>query len=75
MLSLTREQLLRRLVESQRSSLLALAINEDAKRYFTFKVEANSSQEVNIDVTEPLRAVTKKLLLRAIDIAYDENLD
>ena len=74
-LSLTREQLLKRLLEPQRVKLLVLAINEDARKVFPLRVQARNQTEINIDVTKPLGKLANKWLLRAIDLAYDETLD
>ncbi len=74
-LSLTKAQLLERLLEPQRTKLLVLAINEDVKKVFPIRIEAQNQAEINIDVTEALRTLSSKWLSRAINLAYDETLD
>ena len=77
-LSLTKTQLLERLLEPQRVKLLSLAINEDAKQVFPLhlQVQAQSNQaEINIDITEALGKLASKWLLRAIALAYEDSLD
>ena len=74
-LSLTKAQLLERLIEPQRIKLLVLAVNEDANKVFPIRAEVHNQAEINIDMTEILRKLSSKWLFRAIDLAYDETLD
>ena len=74
-LSLTHAQLLERLLQPQRIKLLVLAVNEDARKVFPLHFQARNQAEINIDITEALRTLSSKWLLRAIDLSYDENLD
>ena len=75
-ISLTKEQILEKLLEPRRLSLLILAISEDAKKTMTLKYKPQTNQsEVNIDITQPLSEFTNRILLRAIELAYDETLD
>jgi len=54
-LSLTKAQLLERLLEPQRTQLLVLAINEDTHKVFPIHTEAQNQAEINIDMTEVLK--------------------
>ena len=54
-LSLTKAQLLERLLEPQRTKLLVLAINEDAHKVFPIRTEVLNQEEINIDMTEVLK--------------------
>lgn len=77
-LSLTREQLLERLVDPHRMQLLAIALNEDMKQVFPvdYKIQFPiNTNDINIDIGEALIKLSSKWLLHAVDLAYDENLD
>lgn len=74
-LSLTRTQLLERLTQPQRAKLLALAINEDARKVFPIKTQTRNANVINIDLTESIGKLHSMWFLRAIDLAYDETLD
>jgi hypothetical protein len=75
MLSLTKDQLLERLLEPQRSKLLSLAINEDIHSVFPLRIPARKQKEINIDITEQIQKIAFRLLFRVTDLAYDETLD
>lgn len=74
-LSLTKSQLLERLLVPQRIKLLVLAINEDAHSLFPLQFHSQNQAQINIDITETLRILSSKWLFRAIDLAYDETFD
>jgi len=77
-LSLTREQLLERLDDPHRMQLLVIALNEDMKQVFPvdYKIQFPiNTNDINIDIGEALIKLSSKWLLRAVDLAYDENLD
>lgn len=74
-LSLTKEQLLERLLTPERTTLLALAIKEDADKVFPLHFQARNQTEINIDITEAIGTLCSKWLWRAIDLAYNEALD
>ena len=75
MLSLTKNELLERLLEPQRSRLLTLAINEDIHGVFPLSIEAKKQKEINIDITEHVQKIIFKALFRVTDLAFDETLD
>jgi hypothetical protein len=75
MLSLTKNELLERLLEPQRSRLLSLAINEDIHSVFPLSYEARKQEEIDIDITEHIQKIVFKSLFRVTDLAFDENLD
>jgi len=75
MLSLTKDELLERLLEPQRSKLLSLAINEDIHGVFPLTVEAEKQENIDIDITEHVQKIIFKALFRVTDLAFDESLD
>jgi hypothetical protein len=75
MLSLTKNELLERLLEPQRSKLLSLAINEDIHSVFPLRVKARKQEEIDIDISEQVQQMAFKLLFRVTDLVFDESLD
>ena len=75
MISLTKNELLERLLEPQRSKILSLAINEDIHSIFPLKIKAEKEKEISIDITEEVQKIVFKTLFRVTDLAFDENFD
>lgn len=75
MLTLTKNQLLERLLEPQRSRLLSLAINEDIHSVFPITLPVRKQKEINLDITDDVQKIVFKLLFRVTDLVYDETLD
>jgi len=79
-LSLTYKQLMERLAEPHRIQLLNIAFLQDIKQVFPVHIEQKmqlpiDGNDINIDISEALLEFASKWLLRAVDLAYDENLD
>ena len=75
-ISLTRDELYERLKDPIRMKLLLIAINEDAKNIFSpLRYQVETKGEISLDIREPLRELAFKWLFRAIDLAYEEDLD
>jgi hypothetical protein len=73
--SLTKEQIMMRLLDPQRTKLLTLAINEDTNKVFPLHFQAQNREEIEIDINEALHTLCSKWLFRVIDLAYDDTLD
>ncbi|MGD0795494.1 MAG: hypothetical protein ABR958_07955 [Dehalococcoidales bacterium] len=75
MIALTKNQLLERLLEPERSRLLSLAINEDIHSVFPIRLPVRKQKEINIDLTEDVQKIVFKTLFRVTDLVFDETLD
>lgn len=75
MISLTKNELLERIIEPQRSRLLALAIKEDIRSIFPVSIRAVKENEISIDISQQVQKLVFKALFRITDLAFDESLD
>ena len=76
-ISLTRDELYERLKDPTHIKLLILAINEDYNSIFPLQLQGkvNTQGNISLDIREPLKNLMFKWLFRAIDLAYEEDLD
>jgi hypothetical protein len=75
MLSLTKNELLERILEPQRSRILTLAIKEDIRSIFPLTIRARKNKEISIDISQQVQKLVFKTLFRVTDLAFDEALD
>jgi hypothetical protein len=73
-ISLTIEEAQARLRQPQRLSILSLAVNEDIKSIFPLHLTGKKKEDDKI-IGDAFHRLVLKVLLRAITIVYDENLD
>ncbi len=73
-ISLTKEEALARFYEPERENILSLALNEDIKNIFPLHL-TRSDRENSLIIAGAIHDVVLKVLLRALNIIYDENLD
>jgi hypothetical protein len=75
MISLTKRELLERILEPPRSRLLTLAIKEDIRSIFPLTIPAKQEKEISIDISPQVQKLVFKALFRVTDLAFDEALD
>lgn len=73
-ISLTAEQAQARLREPQRRNILSIAINEDIKSVFPLHLTGNKTED-STTIGLAMHNVVTRVLLRALEIIYNENLD
>ena len=75
MIRLSKNELLERIVEPQRSRLLTLAIKEDIRSIFPLTIRARKEKDISIDISQQVQKLVFKTLFRVTDLAFDETLD
>jgi len=74
MLSLTKEEFMGRLLA--RSQLLRVAVDEDVRKIFPSALKIMKTEAgISLDLTGPVTELLLKVMMRVINLVYEESLD